>query len=114
LIRRQDQVALAVNDPNQFCVLPQDDACRAQRGLDCRITELAPGSCPPRCRSQEVGLRFCRHSSFLQLERRYPRTGRTMIRITSKRPSPATEKMEWQPQIEPAAEKENKENQKQN
>jgi hypothetical protein len=38
-----------------------------------------------------------------------------MIRITSKRPSPATEKMEWQPQIEPAAaEKENKENQKQN
>jgi len=37
-----------------------------------------------------------------------------MFRITSKRPSPATEEMEWQPQIEPAAEKENKENEKQN
>jgi hypothetical protein len=37
-----------------------------------------------------------------------------MFRITSKRPSPATEKIKWQPQIEPAAEKENKENQKQN
>jgi hypothetical protein len=114
LIRRRDEIVISILDPDQFRVLRHDGVGSAERGLNrrIRIRSRKLSTSLPRSESRPQALPALLIPSTLSA---LSANEENDDHDHQQQAKPATEQMKWRPQIEPAAaEKENKENQKQN